>query len=170
MTKTNQNKNRKEVTITRIFDAPREVVWKAWTDSELLAKWWGPKALSCVSAKLDFRPGGMFHYSTRSPDGKDMWGKLAYREIVKPERIVFIYSFSDLEGNTVRSPFGPTWPLEVWNTLTLSEYEGKTKLTIRAYLVNATEEERNAFETGSPSIEQGQTGALDRLAELLTKR
>jgi uncharacterized protein YndB with AHSA1/START domain len=158
-----------EFIITRIFDAPRELVFKAWTESEHLKHWWGPKGFTFGVSKLDFRPGGIFHYSMRSPDGHEMWGKFVYREIVVPEKIVFINSFSDEEGNTVRAPFSPTWPLEVLNTLTLSENEGKTTLTLRGGPINATEEERKTYEAGFESMKQGFGGTFDQLADYLAK-
>jgi uncharacterized protein YndB with AHSA1/START domain len=158
-----------ELVITRTFDAPRELVFKAWTESEHLKHWWGPKGFTFGVSKLDLRPGGVFHYSMRSPDGHEMWGKFVYREIVAPEKIVFVNSFSDEEGNTVRAPFSPTWPLEVLNTLTLSENEGKTTLTLRGGPINATEEERKTYEAGFESMKQGFGGTFDQLADYLAR-
>ena len=81
--------------ITRRFDAPRTLVFRAFTEPERLRHWWGPTGFSWVSCTMDLRAGGTFHYCMRSPDGQDMWGKWIYREIVPPERIVFVSSFSD---------------------------------------------------------------------------
>jgi uncharacterized protein YndB with AHSA1/START domain len=75
-------------TITRVVDAPRNRVWKAWTDAKALKKWWGPKGFEVVSTKVDLKPGGIFHYLLRSPNGQDMWGKFIYREIV-PRSVLF---------------------------------------------------------------------------------
>jgi uncharacterized protein YndB with AHSA1/START domain len=138
-------------------------VWKAFTESERLMHWWGPKGFTMRVARLDLRPGGVFHHGLRSPDGRDMWGKFVYREIVAPERLVFVVSFTDEKGNLVRHPLSPTWPLEVLNTMTL--HDGKTTLTLRAVPINATEEERKTFEAGRGSLKQGFTGTLDQLAE-----
>src|SRR4051794_22770263 len=80
--------------ITRVFDAPRPLVWKAWTEQDRLMQWFGPKGCTMPAARLDFRPGGVFHFCLHSPDGREMWGKFAYREIVAPERIVWVHSFS----------------------------------------------------------------------------
>lgn len=96
-----------EFVITRTFDAPRDLVWKAHTEPERLKQWWGPKGFTMLSCKVDLRPGGLFHYGMRSPDGQVMWGKFIYREIVKPERLVFIVSFSDEKGGTTRHPLAP---------------------------------------------------------------
>src|SRR6187455_3209682 len=80
--------------LSRTVNAPRERVWKAWTDREQLMQWFGPKGFTMTTANLDFRPGGSFHYCLRGPDGKEMWGKFAYREIDPPRRIVHHHSFS----------------------------------------------------------------------------
>jgi uncharacterized protein YndB with AHSA1/START domain len=102
-----------EFAILRVFDAPRDLVWKAFTKRERLAQWWGPKGFKILVSKLDLRPGGIFHYCMQSPDGQEMWGRFVYREIVAPERIVHINSFSDDKGGITRAPFSSTWPLEV---------------------------------------------------------
>ena len=90
--------------ITRVVDAPRSRVWKAWTDAKELKKWWGPKGFEVVSTKVDLKPGGIFHYLLRSPNGQEMWGKFVYREIVPEERLVFISSFSDEDAGETRHP------------------------------------------------------------------
>ena len=104
----------REFVITRTFNAPRDLVWKAWAERERLMRWFGPKGFTMSSATLDFRPGGVFLYSLRSPDGLEIWGKFAYREIVAPERIVVVNSFSDETGGVTRHPLNPTWPLDFY--------------------------------------------------------
>src|SRR5262245_31546618 len=158
---------KRQFVISRVFDAPRELVFKAQAESECLEQWWGAKGFMTRVIKLDFRPGGVFHYSMRTPDGNQMWGKIVYREIVAPERIVFINSFADEEGNTIRAPFSPTWPLEVLNTSTFSEHAGKTTLTIRSAPLNTANEDRDIFESGLDSPRQGFNGSMDRLADYL---
>src|SRR2546430_6388097 len=132
----------REFVTTRVFNAPREVVWKAWTERERLMKWFGPKGFTMSAAKLDFRPGGMFHYCLRSADGKEMWGKFVYREIVAPERIVLVNSFSDKDGKLTRHPASPTWPREMLTTTTFTEEKGKTTVTVRWIPLNPTDDER----------------------------
>jgi len=156
-----------EFVITRVFDAPRELVWKALTEPERLNRWWGPAGFSTRVHSLDLRPGGLFRYSQQIPDGKEMWGKWVYREIVPPERLVSLVSFTDEAGNPIRHPLIPDWPLEMLSTATLSERQGKTTLTIAASAHNATELDRKTFEAGHDSMKQGFTGTLDRLAEYL---
>jgi len=155
--------------ISRVFDAPRELVWKAWTDRDRLMEWFGPKGCTISYAKLDIRPGGSFHYAMKTPDGKEMWGKFVYRELVAPERIVLVNSFSDASGGLQRHPFSATWPLEMLTTTTLEDHGGKTKLTIRWEPINPTAEERETFDKMHGSMNQGWTGTFEQLAEYLAK-
>jgi uncharacterized protein YndB with AHSA1/START domain len=157
----------REFIISRTFDAPRELVFKALTETERLAHWWGPKGFTMEVSTLDLRPGGVFHYSMKSPDGFVMWGKFVYREIVAPEKIVFVNSFSNEEGGLTRHPLSPTWPIEVLNTLTLIEQDGKTTMSIRGGPINASEEEVRTFESGFDSMTQGFSGTFDQLVEYL---
>jgi uncharacterized protein YndB with AHSA1/START domain len=152
-------------TISRTFDAPREIVWKAWTEAERLAKWWGPKGFAITVAKLELLPGGIFHYTMKLPDGQVMWGRFTYRQISAPERLEFVVSFSDQAGSVTRAPFSADWPLEVLSIVTLEEQAGKTTVTMRGFPINATEVERKMFEAGFESMREGWTGTLDQLAD-----
>src|SRR5262245_13604342 len=136
------DRSEREFVVSRVFDAPRGLVFKAWTEEERLAQWWGPKGFTMCSCKLDLRPGGVFHYGMRAPNGAEMWGKWVFREVLAPERLVFVSSFSDQEGNTVRAPFSSDWPLGVLSTVTFIEHQGKTTITMRAVSLDATETER----------------------------
>lgn len=150
--------------IRRNFNAPRERVWKAWTEAESLGQWWGPKGFDIISAKLDLRPGGTFHYCLRSPEGQEMWGKLIFREIVPQERLVFVVCFSDAEGGLTRHPMSPDWPLTVLSTVTFADAgTGKTAVTVKWVAYEATDTEREAFEAGKDEMHQGWTGTFDRL-------
>ena len=153
--------------ISRSFDASLESVWKAHTEVDRLKQWWGPRGFTLLSATLDLRPGGTFHYGLRSPDGHEMWGKFVYREITAPERMVFLVSFSDPRGGTIRHPWSATWPLETLNTLTLSADSDRTLITIESEPYHATEEERRTFESGRECMRMGFTGTLDQLAAYL---
>ena len=84
--------------ITRIFDAPRELVWKAWTDPEIVTKWWGPKGFTSPACKIDFRVGGQYLYCMRSPDGWEGWSGGEYCEIIVPEKIVSVLFYADQNG------------------------------------------------------------------------
>jgi uncharacterized protein YndB with AHSA1/START domain len=158
--------------VTRTYDAPRGLVWKAWTELDRLKKWWGPKGFAMRSCTLDLRPGGLFHYNMHGPAGAvmaDMWGKFVYREIVPPERLVFVTSFSDPAGNTVRAPFSADFPLEVLSTVTFEEVGSRTKLSMRGVPLDATEAESTFFKNMYPSMQQGWKGTLDQLAEHLAR-
>ena len=122
-----------------------------------------------LARTLDFRPCGSFHYSMRSPDGHVMWGKFVFRDLCAPERMVFVSSFSDEEGNITRAPFSPTWPLEILNTVTLTEFDGKTTVTLRGGPTNATEEERETFWNAQELLRQGFAGTFNQLAAYLAE-
>jgi uncharacterized protein YndB with AHSA1/START domain len=156
--------------ISRVLDAPRELLWKCFTDPERMKRWWGPKGFTVTVSKMDLRPGGTYHYRMQAPDGTPMWGKMVYREISPPDRIVFINSFSDETGGTTRHPMAPTWPLEMLSIFTFEDQPGgKTKFTVRWSPHNATDEERKTFDAGHDSMRQGWGGTLDQLEGYLAK-
>jgi uncharacterized protein YndB with AHSA1/START domain len=152
--------------VSRIFDAPRDLVWKAWTEAGRTG-WLGPKGITIHHAMLDLRPGGAFHYAMRTPDGHDMWGKWVIREIAEPNRLVFVNSFSDEAGGITRHPMNAHWPLEMLSTITFEEQQGKTRLKIEWLPLNATESECGAFDEGRESMNNGWGSSLDRLSEYL---
>jgi len=156
--------------ISRVFDAPRDRVWKSWTEAERLKHWWGPKGFVVTHCKVDLRPGGTMHYCLRMPDGKEMWGKFAYREIVKPERLVFVNSFSDPKGGTTRHPGHASWPLEMLSTILFEELGGKTKVTVQWVPADtSTEAERKTFDEGRDGMKMGWGGTFDQFADYLKK-
>jgi uncharacterized protein YndB with AHSA1/START domain len=155
--------------ISREFDAPRDRVWKAWTEVERLKQWFSPKGFTVIAAKMDFRVGGSYHYGIRAPDGKEMWGKWVFREIVAPERLVLVNSFSDATGGMTRHPMSPTWPREMLSTTTFAESAGRTTLTLEWQPVNATPEEIATFEAGRAGMTQGWSGTMDQFTAYLAK-
>jgi uncharacterized protein YndB with AHSA1/START domain len=160
---------RHEFVFSRVVDAPRALVFSAYTDAELLKHWWGPKGFTMSSALVDLRPGGFFHYGMRSPDGKEMWGKWVFQKIAPPESLDFIVSFSDEKGNSVPHPFAPEWPVELLVKMTFTEQEGKTIITGHSIPVNASDSEFKVFEAGFKSMEEGYKGTLDQLDGYLAK-
>jgi uncharacterized protein YndB with AHSA1/START domain len=157
--------------ISRIFDAPRELLWKAFTQPDHMKQWWGPKGSTIVVSKMDLRVGGTYHGAMCTPDGAVIWAKFVYREIVKPERLVWIHSFSDEAGGLSRHPLSPTWPLELLTTVTFAETpDGKTELTLRWSPVNASEDEHKTFDAAHDSMRQGWGGSFDQLAAFLEGR
>jgi uncharacterized protein YndB with AHSA1/START domain len=158
-----------EIEITRVFDAPRELVFRAWTESGHLVRWFGPRSCKMPFCKMDARPGGVFHFCHRLPDGRDLWVKGAFREVVVPERLVFILSFVDKEGNPGRHPEFSDWPLDALfvTTVTFAEHEGRTKLTVHQVVTSATPSTRNTIGIERNMAQQGWAESLDRLAELV---
>jgi len=155
-------KNKDELTINRIFDAPRELVWKAWTEPGLFMRWWGPKDFTSPVAKIDLRVGGKYINCMRSPEGRDFWSTGVYREIVPFERIAYTDSFADEKGNVVPAThYGmtPDFPLEMHVTVTFEEIAGKTKMILRH--VGIPEGEMREL------TNQGWNQSFDKLAEEL---
>lgn len=153
--------------LTRSFDAPLTLVWKVYSTEEHLAKWWGPKGFTWVSGKLDFRPGGHFHYCMRSPTGDEMWGRFDYREIVPLKQVVFTNAFSNAAGDVVRAPFAANFPLQVLNNVNFSESGGKTTLAMTGTPFEASDGEKAFFRSMFPSMNQGFNGTLTQLEEYL---
>jgi uncharacterized protein YndB with AHSA1/START domain len=154
--------------ISRVFDAPRQLLWRAFTEPERMKEWWGPAGSTIVASKMDFRVGGTYLGAMRDPAGRVMWGKFVYREIAAPERLVWVHSFSDEAGGLTRHPLSPTWPLEMLTTVTFEEQSGgRTKVTIRWSPINATAEEQRTFDAAHDGMTQGWGGTFERLTAYL---
>lgn len=157
-----------EFVISRVLDAPRDLVWQCFTDPARMKEWWGPKDVKVVKSDMDLRVGGIYHYGMQQPDGSMMWGRQVYREITPPERLVFISSFSDEAGGLDRHPLAPTWPLEMYSIYTFEKMpDGKTRFTVTWLPHNATDSERAAFDAGHASMTGGWSGTLDKLQNYL---
>jgi uncharacterized protein YndB with AHSA1/START domain len=135
-----------EMILTRVFDAPRELMWKLWTEPEHIRKWWGPKGFTLPGCEMNFRTGGAYRYVMRGPDGQDNPFHGMYREIVRNERIVFTAILDNLPGH------------ELVTTVTFADESGKTKLTVR-----------QTTPPGVPGLgqNQGWSETLERLADLI---
>jgi uncharacterized protein YndB with AHSA1/START domain len=153
--------------ITRVFKVPRDRVWKAWSEAGQLKHWWGPKGCSLEISRFEFRPGGFFHYAMKFADAPTMWGRFNYREIVGPERIVWLNSFSNEKCGIARAPFSEFCPLEIENSVTFTEHAGATTVFLRAQPFGEAAEERKYFEELQPSLEQGYGGTFEQLAAYL---
>jgi len=150
--------------LTRVFDAPRELVFRAWTDPEHMKQWWGPRGFTLPYCKIDLRPGGKIHFCMRSAEGFEIWCGGIYREIVAPERIVSSNYFSNEAGDVVPpSQYGmPDWPAELLMTVTFTEQAGKTTMTVRQEIVTAGD---SFPKVGVEGAKQGWGESFDRLAE-----
>ncbi len=143
--------------ITRVFDAPRELVFKAWTDPKHVTQWWGPNEFTNPVCELDVRPGGAIRIDMRGPDGVIYPMKGVFHEIVEPERLVFTSSaLEDEKGNP---------QVAVLTTVTFAEHNGKTKLTLQAVVVKSGPAAAEAL----AGMEQGWRESLGRLAAHLAK-
>ena len=159
---TNKDPKNQDLFIIRIFEAPRERVWKTWTHPDLMKRWWGPKGFTSPYCKIDFRVGGKFLNCMRSPEGKEYWSTGVYREIVPLERIVCTDSFADEKGNVVpATQYGMSADihLEMLVTVTFDEHEGKTTLTLQHVGIPAGKERDGAY--------LGWNQSLDKLVEAL---
>jgi uncharacterized protein YndB with AHSA1/START domain len=131
-------KTKDALVIERVFDAPRELVWKAWTDPEQAMKWWGPEGFTAPVCKMDVRVGGTSFMAMQSPefnDGRPIYSTGVYKELVEPERLVVTDSFADEHGNVVPAShydMGEDFPLELLISVTFEDIGGgKTKMTLR---------------------------------------
>jgi uncharacterized protein YndB with AHSA1/START domain len=155
--------------VTRTFEAPRQLVWAAFTEEKHLAKWWGPKGFLPGHCKIDLRVGGSFHYQLLGPNGAEVWGKWVFETVVAPELMVFISGFSDPAGNPARHPMAPVWPVEMRSRTVFTEAYGRTTVTITWAPINATEAELRAFDEARPSMTNGWAGTMDQLTAYLPK-
>ena len=146
--------------ITRVFDAPLELVWKAWTDPHYVMQWWGPKGFTSPACKIDFRVGGKFIFGMRTPDGQEGWNAGEYHEIVPYQKIVSSMYFSDAEGNKVELEQDGAAHEAINDAYDVTLFEdlgnGQTKLT---FIGNETRQ--NALETGQL---EGWNQMLEKLA------
>jgi uncharacterized protein YndB with AHSA1/START domain len=152
----------RELVITRIFDAPRALVWKTWTEPDRVMRWWGPQYFTSPMAKIDLRVGGTYLYCMRSPEGQDFWSTGVYREIVAMTKIVASDSFADERGNVVPAVYygmSSEFPMELLVTVTFEDLGDKTRLTLRHAGIPAGEM--------MELTEAGWNGSFDKLAAAL---
>lgn len=143
----------REIVFTRLFDAPRELVFTAFTQPEHVAQWWGPRGFTTTIHEMDVRPGGVWRFIMHGPDGVDYPNKIVYTEVVRPERLAYTHG-----------PDGEDDSGQFQVTVTLAEEGGKTRLTMRALFASAEERDKAVREFGA--IEGGNQ-TLDRLDEYL---
>ena len=138
-----------DLALTRVFDAPREVVFKVWTDPRHVPQWWGPRGFQTTVHEMDVRPGGRWRYTMRGPDGNDYPFDGVFVEVIEPERLVF-------DGAILGDP-----NKRVWTEVTFVDSEGKTKVTVRQVYSFESDATR-----GAPI---GWNQQFDRLVEYLVR-
>jgi uncharacterized protein YndB with AHSA1/START domain len=136
---------------TRVFDAPRELVFEAWIDPKHLAQWWGPNGFTTTTHAIDVRPGGVWRFIMHGPDGRDYQNRITYDEIVKPERLVYSHGGGD-----------DVEPVRFKVTVTFDNLGGKTRLTMRMLFPSAAERDRVIKEYGA---DKGLVQTLARLED-----
>jgi uncharacterized protein YndB with AHSA1/START domain len=140
---------------TRVFDAPRELVFAVWTDAEHLAQWWGPNGFTTTTSAFDARPGGIWRFVMHGPDGRDYQNRITFDEIVKPERLVYRHG----GGEDVE-------PVQFKVTVTFEDLGGKTRLSMRMDFPSAADRKRVIDEYGA---DKGLRQTLSRLREHLAR-
>lgn len=156
-------------TLSREFAAPAALLFKVWTEREHLQHWWGPKGVTITACTNDPRPGGAMHYRMRFPDGKEIWGKWVYRELLAPNRLVFVSSFADAEGNLIHHPLATGWPLKMLTTVRFEERAGRTTVSLSYVPIDANEAECQHFTDNHPSMQGGWGGTFENLAAYLAR-
>jgi len=160
----------KPFVIAREFAAPRDLVWRVWTEGAHFSQWFSPKGMKMKLVKFDPQPGGLTLYTITTPDGKEMWGRAVYREVVSPTKIVWINSFSDKDGGITPHPLSKDpWPLQLLTTITFAEQGGKTLVTVNWVPFDSTDAERATFDAGRESMKMGWGGTLDQLGTHLAQ-
>lgn len=163
-----------ELTIERIFNAPKELVWNAWTDPELVKQWWGPEHFTAPSIKIDLRVGGQYIFAMHGPEGsgwdKDMYSAGFFKEVVPNEKLVLTDYFSDAEGNMIevdKAGQDPNFPKEMTLTVLFEETaDGKTKLTIKYPKPESAEQAEAMVKSG---MKEGWTSSLEKMAKVVEK-
>ncbi len=146
---------RPTMTMVRVFDAPRRLVWKAWTESQHLARWFGPKDFTNPVCEVEARTGGMLRITMQSPDGTRYPMEAVFDEVVELERLVWTTSVEH-EGNVA---------FDIRQVTTFAERDGKTEVTLQAFVLRATPESSDAL----GGMEEGWSQSMDKLAEELTR-
>lgn len=154
-------------TITRTFNAPRDLVWDCWTQSNHFGSWFAPPGCTSELIHSEIKPGGYSHICITTPDGTKMYGKYTYQEITPKDRLVYMNAFADENANLIHHPMAPTWPLELLTTVEFKDKGDKTEITLHWDPVNASAEEITTFVAGLESCAEGWGGTFDNLDRYL---
>ena len=155
--------------LEQTYEAPAALVYRAWTNADELARWWGPEGMTIHVIEADIRVGGSLHYAMGAGDFV-MWGRFSFLELVPGERIVFVDSMIDEAGAPARMPHASEFPTRLLTTVTLKEADGRTTVRLTVTPFEATAAELAAFDGMKHSIGGGYRGALGKLAGYLAVR
>lgn len=155
--------------ISRVFRAPRALLWQVQTQAEHLQHWLSPAGFHTIHADMDFRIGGRYHYGIEGPDGLQMWGMQQYLDIVPEHRIVHLQSFSDKNGGLGRHPMAPTWPAYMHVTATYQDdAEGTTAYTLTWSPHDSDEVGHQTFTQARAGMQAGFGGTFAKLDAYLS--
>jgi uncharacterized protein YndB with AHSA1/START domain len=154
--------------LERVFDAPRELVWRTWTEPELLARWYGPN-VETVIHKLDVRPGGVWLNEMKWGEDGGQREKMAYTEVVEPEKLVWHHSMTDADWNVIANPMMADWPKVLLTVVTFEDLGGRTKMTLTWTPHEASEAECACFAGAMAGLDRGWGSGMDILAEMLAE-
>lgn len=154
--------------LERVFVAPRELVWKVWTDAELLPRWYGP-GVETIVHRLDVRPGGLWLDEMRM-GGRSQFERIEYTEVRPPERLVWLHSVADADWNVIANPMMPAWPHTLLTTVTFEQEDGgRTRLRLTWAPHQAAKAETAAFAGAMQGLDKGWGAGMDLIVELLAE-
>lgn len=153
--------------LERVFDAPREMVWRTWTDPDLLPRWYGPNVETIIH-QLDVRPGGVWLNEMRW-DGKSNRERMEYTEVAPPERLVWLHSVADEDWNIASNPMMADWPRVLLTTVTFGEEGERTRMRLTWAPHEASEAEIACFAAALENLDRGWGAGMDLLEELLAE-
>ena len=153
--------------LERIFDAPRELVWKTWTDPKLLPRWYGPNVETIIHL-LELKPGGLWLVEMKF-GGNSHYQRVEYTEVTPPERLVWLHSSSDADWNLIPSPMMADWPRVLLTTVTFEESSGRTRMRLTWVPHDASAAEIACFAAAIDGMGKGWDAGMKLLAELLAE-
>ena len=151
--------------LERMFDAPRELVWRTWTEPALLARWYGPR-VETITHRLDLKPGGLWLVEMRW-GGNSHYQRVEYTEVTPPERLIWLHSSSDASWNVISSPMMKDWPRVLLTTVTFAPDGARTRLRLTWVPHQATEAELACFAAAIGGADKGWAAGMELLAKLL---
>lgn len=153
--------------LERTFDAPRDLVWRTWTEPELLARWYGPNVETIVH-KLDVQPGGLWLNEMKWGDNSH-YQRVEYTEVTPPERLVWLHAVADADWNITANPMMPDWPRILLTTVIFTETGGKTEMRLTWVPHEASEAEISCFADAIAGMDKGWAKGMELLAEILVE-
>ena len=153
--------------LERVFDAPRELAWRAWTEPDLVARWYGPN-VETINHRHELKPGGVWLCEMRW-GGNSHYQKAEFTEVSAPERLVWLHSNTDAEWNVAPSPMMPNWPLVLLTTVTFAQEEGHTRMRLTWAPHEASEAELAAFGSALGGLDRGWGAGMELLKGLLAE-